>query len=49
MKIVLGEMSVEVLKSTTVSSSRALREGFVFRYPAIGDAVKKISAPEQGA
>ena len=42
LKIALGEMSVEVLKSATVSSQKAEAEGFHFLYPTIGKAVSKL-------
>lgn len=45
LKIVLGEMSVEVLKSATVSASKIIAQGFVFRFPAIADAVKAEVKP----
>ncbi len=35
LKILLGEMSVEVLKSTTVSCEKIHQQGFVFQFPAI--------------
>ena len=44
LKTVLGEMSIEVLKSTTVSSEKALREGFQFLYPTINDALTSLSS-----
>lgn len=44
LKLVLGEMSVEVLKSTTVSSGRVVREGFHFLYSDINDAIKQLEA-----
>ena len=42
LKIMLGEMSVEVLKSCTVSAQKTLATGFSFRYPEISGAVKAI-------
>lgn len=44
LKAALGEMSVEVLKSTTVSSRKLEEGGFVFRYPAITEAAKALEA-----
>ncbi|MGB3006652.1 MAG: TIGR01777 family oxidoreductase [Chitinophagaceae bacterium] len=40
LKIMLGEMSIEVLKSTTVSCDKIIGEGFVFKYPEIDSAIK---------
>ncbi len=42
LKIMLGEMSVEVLKSTTVSCEKLSKDGFVFQYPTITAAVNDI-------
>jgi hypothetical protein len=42
LKMMLGEMSIEVLKSTTVSSWKAEGEGFVFLFPTIETAVRKL-------
>ena len=42
LKLMLGEMSVEILKSATVSSEKISREGFVFWYPAIKPAVEDL-------
>ena len=35
LKLVLGEMSIEVLKSATVSPDKILNTGFIFMYPDI--------------
>jgi uncharacterized protein len=42
LKLVLGEMSIEVLKSATVSSKKIEEAGFVFQYPAIESAIRKL-------
>ncbi|MGV3656932.1 MAG: TIGR01777 family oxidoreductase [Chitinophagaceae bacterium] len=42
LKIALGEMSVEVLKSATVSSKKIESAGFTFQYPTIAQAVKNL-------
>ena len=44
LKIALGEMSVEVLKSTTVSSAKIEATGFQFAYPIIDAAVEKLAS-----
>lgn len=41
-KIMLGEMSIEVLKSTTVDSSKLQQTGFNFIYTNIGSALKHL-------
>lgn len=42
LKIVLGEMSIEVLKSATVSSRKIEDAGFTFKYPNIAGAIEKL-------
>ena len=39
LKIMLGEMSVEILKSATVSSQKVQKAGFQFSFPTIKDAL----------
>lgn len=40
LKLLLGEMSIEILKSTTVSSRKLQATGFVFNYPGIEEGVR---------
>ena len=42
LKLIMGEMSVEVLKSTTVDSSKLQSTGFNFMYPTIDGALKHL-------
>ncbi len=42
LRIMLGEMSVEVLKSATVSAEKFLQAGFVFTHPEIEQAVENL-------
>ncbi|NNV57024.1 TIGR01777 family oxidoreductase [Limnovirga soli] len=44
LKLVLGEMSVEVLKSATVSATKIKQAGFQFLYPSIEAAVTNLTA-----
>lgn len=41
LKIFLGEMSVEVLKSATVSCEKIKKAGFIFQYPSLSAAIRK--------
>jgi uncharacterized protein len=40
LKLVLGEMSIEVLKSATVSAARIKTAGFDFAYPTLAEAIR---------
>ena len=42
LKLVLGELSTEVLKSATVSSEKIQHNGFRFSYPDLASAVKSL-------
>ena len=42
LKVILGEMSTEILKSATVSSWKAEGEGFDFHFPTIEEAVRNL-------
>jgi len=44
LKTVLGEMSIEVLKSATVSSEKVQKEGFQFLHSTIQNAIKNLRA-----
>lgn len=44
LKLALGEMSVEVLKSTTVSAEHIRKAGFLFLYPSVEAAMEQLAA-----
>ena len=44
LKIVLGELGVEILKSTTASSLKIEQQGFIFFFPSIETAIRKLAA-----
>lgn len=43
LKIGLGEMSIEVLKSATVSADKIISAGYQFEYPDIDAAIRKLA------
>ncbi len=49
LKVLLGEMSVEVLKSCTVSADKIVEAGFVFEHPDVKSAVSFILGKRQAA
>lgn len=44
LKTLLGEKSIEILKSATVSSAKIKEEGFTFLYPSLDAALKQLTA-----
>ncbi len=46
LKTVLGERSIEVLKSATVSSAKISSEGFSFLYPSLDAALKDLTVKQ---
>ncbi len=42
LKLILGEMSIEVLKSFTVSAEKIQQAGFIFQYPSIDKAIDQL-------
>jgi uncharacterized protein (TIGR01777 family) len=43
LKMIFGEVSIEVLKSVTVSSEKIRREGFQFQYPSLQSALHHLA------
>jgi uncharacterized protein (TIGR01777 family) len=43
LKLALGERSIEILKSTTVSANKILSSGFQFEYPMIDKALDELA------
>lgn len=42
LKLALGEMSIEVLKSATVSADKMINQGYQFLFPQIEDAIRQL-------
>lgn len=47
LKMLLGEMSIEVLKSTTVKPEKLLAMGYVFQFPDLSSAINELSGREK--
>ncbi len=47
LKIMLGDRSVEVLKSTTVSCEKIKQTGFTFLYPSVEAALSQLTHPSK--
>ncbi|WP_232825910.1 TIGR01777 family oxidoreductase [Chitinophaga alhagiae] len=47
LKLALGEMSVEVLKSVKASAGKILQTGFQFSYPTVAEAMEQILREKQ--
>lgn len=47
LKLLLGEKSIEVLKSATVSAEKILSAGFHFLYPTIDAAIRQLTSKNQ--
>ena len=45
LKILMGQRSIEILKSTTVNSNKIREAGFEFLYPTIDQALKDLCTP----
>lgn len=43
LKLMLGQRSIEVLKSATVSCKKIMSAGFVFRYDTVEDALRSLT------
>lgn len=45
LKIMLGESSIEILKSTTISADKILKSGFEFQFPKLESAIPSLINP----
>ena len=44
LKIALGEMSIEVTKSTTISANKWVGEGYQFKFPTLKSALESMAS-----
>jgi len=47
LKLMIGEGSIEILKSTTVAADKIMHIGFQFDYPKLYDALQDLLLPQQ--
>jgi uncharacterized protein (TIGR01777 family) len=48
LRLLMGQSSIEVLKSTTVSADKIIAEGYEFRFPLIDGAMENLARAQKG-